>query len=100
MSVHVSHGGLCCAPWLSSLNIPVDHEKDSVSSFFGGAASLLTHIATLPLPFIPAITPFVSGKDLNRSHFKARYCIYRAMMAVRGFFGMICRCLVETLRHF
>ncbi len=67
--------------------------------FFFVATSLLTHIATLLLPFIPAITPFASGKDLNRSHFKARYCIYRAMMAVRGF-GMICCCLVETLRHF
>lgn len=45
-SVLVSHGGLCCAPWSSGLNIPEDHEKDSLF-LFSVATSLLTHIATL-----------------------------------------------------
>lgn len=62
--MHVSHGGLCCALWLSRLNIPVDHEKDSLF-FFSVATSPLTHIATLSLPFTPDITPFVSRKGFK-----------------------------------
>lgn len=33
-SEFVSHGGLCFAFWLSRLNIPVGHEKDSPCFFF------------------------------------------------------------------
>ena len=98
----VSHGGLCCVLSSSSLNIPAAHEKDS-PCLFSVTTSLLTHIATLSPPFTPDITPFAErGKDLNRSHFKARNGIYRAVMAVRGFGETceMCCCRGETLRHF